>query len=75
MIDQMVDPFRWADSLRDPHCTLCPLGDEWQNKDKRCLPGYGPEDAEIMIIGEAPGEQEIKWGVRRPFSGPAGNYL
>lgn len=32
--------------------------------------GYGPDDAEVMAIGIAPGRTEIKVG--KPFQGPAG---
>ena len=35
--------------------------------------GEGNPQAEIMFIGEAPGEQEDKLG--RPFVGPAGKFL
>ena len=35
--------------------------------------GEGNPNAEIMFIGEAPGEQENKLG--RPFVGPAGKFL
>ena len=35
--------------------------------------GVGPADADLMIIGEAPGEQEDRQGV--PFVGPSGNLL
>lgn len=37
------------------------------------VPGEGPETAEIMMIGEAPGFYEDRDG--RPFVGPAGKYL
>lgn len=37
------------------------------------VPGEGPEDAEIMFIGEGPGFHEDRQG--RPFVGAAGNYL
>ena len=39
----------------------------------KAVPGEGPEDAEIMFIGEAPGWHEDQQG--RPFVGPAGQYL
>ncbi|MFC1903624.1 uracil-DNA glycosylase [Chloroflexota bacterium] len=39
----------------------------------KVVPGEGPEDAEIMFIGEAPGWHEDQQG--RPFVGPAGQYL
>ncbi len=39
----------------------------------RAVPGEGPEDAEIMFIGEAPGYNEDQEG--RPFVGAAGKFL
>jgi DNA polymerase len=37
------------------------------------VPGEGPEDADIMMIGEAPGYHENRLG--RPFVGAAGRFL
>ncbi len=37
------------------------------------VPGEGPEEAEIMFIGEGPGFHEDRQGL--PFVGAAGNYL
>ena len=39
----------------------------------RAVPGEGPENAEILFIGEAPGWHEDQQG--RPFVGPAGQFL
>lgn len=39
----------------------------------RAVPGEGPENAEIMFIGEGPGYHEDQQG--RPFVGPAGKFL
>jgi len=39
----------------------------------RRVPSYGPLDAKIVIIGEAPGRQECLVG--RPFIGPSGHLL
>jgi uracil-DNA glycosylase family 4 len=39
----------------------------------RAVPGEGPEDANIMFIGEGPGFHEDRQG--RPFVGAAGKYL
>ncbi len=50
-------------------CQLCPIS----RTRTRAVPGEGPEDAEIMFIGEAPGWHEDQQG--RPFVGPAGKYL
>lgn len=37
------------------------------------VPGEGPEDADLLFIGEAPGWHEDQQG--RPFVGPAGAFL
>lgn len=37
------------------------------------VPGEGPEDADLMFIGEAPGYHEDRQG--RPFVGAAGQFL
>jgi len=50
-------------------CTKCLLH---QGRTKT-VPGEGPEDAEIMFIGEAPGFHEDQQG--RPFVGSAGTFL
>ncbi len=50
-------------------CALCPLGDTRHN----LVFGVGNEHAEVMLIGEGPGEQEDLQGV--PFVGPAGQLL
>lgn len=39
----------------------------------KAVPGEGPENAEIMFIGEAPGWNEDQQG--RPFVGAAGKFL
>jgi DNA polymerase len=50
-------------------CTKCPL----HKFRKRPVPGDGPLDADVMIIGEAPGRYEDEAG--KPFVGPAGKLL
>jgi uracil-DNA glycosylase family 4 len=39
----------------------------------RTVPGAGPSSAEVMFIGEAPGQREDERGL--PFVGPAGRFL
>ena len=51
------------------NCTACPLF----SKATQTVFGVGPEDAEIMIVGEQPGDQEDLAGL--PFAGPAGAIL
>jgi DNA polymerase len=50
-------------------CHACPLG----TQRTRAVPGEGPVDAEIMLVGEAPGYYEDQQG--RPFVGAAGQVL
>jgi DNA polymerase len=50
-------------------CHACPLGAQRT----RAVPGEGPVDAEILLIGEAPGYYEDQQG--RPFVGAAGQFL
>lgn len=50
-------------------CTACPL---YANATQIVF-GEGPENAEIMIVGEQPGDQEDAAGA--PFIGPAGEIL
>ena len=50
-------------------CRACPLA----TTRTRAVPGEGPVDAEIMLIGEAPGYYEDQQG--RPFVGAAGQFL
>ena len=35
--------------------------------------GTGPPDADIVVVGESPGPQDVSTG--KPFSGPAGDLL
>lgn len=50
-------------------CTRCPLHIDAT----QAVPGEGPADARMMIVGEQPGDQEDLAG--RPFVGPAGQLL
>jgi len=49
-----------------PDCDLC-------RTRTHAVPGEGPEDAEIMFVGEAPGFYEDQQA--RPFVGAAGRFL
>lgn len=50
-------------------CHLCPLGDSR----RLAVPGEGPADAALVLVGEAPGEKEDEAG--RPYVGNAGRLL
>lgn len=42
-------------------------------RDTQVVFGAGPEDATLMLVGEAPGDREDHRG--EPFVGPAGDVL
>ncbi len=50
-------------------CRACPL---WQLGTQTVF-GEGPDGADVVLVGEQPGDQEDKQG--RPFVGPAGRLL
>ena len=51
------------------HCRACPLAETRTN----VVFGVGSRQADILFIGEGPGEQEELQG--EPFVGPAGKLL
>jgi DNA polymerase len=70
------DPFAAADypdlaalAEAEADCTRCPL----YRDATQVVPGAGPRAAELMIVGEQPGDREDRAG--RPFVGPAGEVL
>ena len=56
--------------MRNANCKLCPLHAGARTV---CIPGDGPRDAEILVVGQNPGSQEDRQG--RPFVGPSGKLL
>lgn len=52
----------------DAICEECPLFEH-----NTYVPTVGPEKATIVLIGEAPGAQEVK--TKQPFTGPSGQLL
>jgi uracil-DNA glycosylase len=51
------------------NCRKCRL---WQTA-KNAVPGEGPVNAEVMLVGQNPGAEEDETG--KPFVGRAGKYL
>ncbi len=68
-IDTTETPTLEALSDAAAECISCPL---YQNATQTVF-GTGPVDAEMMIVGEQPGEYEDREGL--PFIGPAGRLL
>ncbi len=50
-------------------CTNCPLHKDADN----AVPGEGPADARVMLVGQNPGAKEDETG--RPFVGQSGRHL
>jgi probable DNA metabolism protein len=63
-----AQPKRQQPSTLD-QCRRCEL---WRNA-TQAVPGVGPTSAQIMLVGEQPGDQEDLAG--KPFIGPAGQVL
>jgi len=53
-------------------CMQCKRCELYQTRNKVVF-GVGPKDAEILFVGEGPGQQEDLLG--EPFVGPAGQFL
>jgi DNA polymerase-1 len=56
--------------MRNANCKLCDLHRYARTV---CVDGDGPKDAQILVIGQNPGQQEDRDG--RPFIGPSGKLL
>ncbi|BAK67520.1 putative uracil-DNA glycosylase [Sphingobium sp. SYK-6] len=76
MVAQGADPFPAAPpgTLEEiaqgiAACRRCPIG----CNGTRAVPGEGPAQARLLIVGEQPGDSEERAG--RPFVGPAGQLL
>ncbi|MFW3146049.1 MAG: uracil-DNA glycosylase family protein [Thermoplasmatota archaeon] len=67
--DDRLDPLLEEIAKRVVTCTRCDLAGSRIN----AVPGEGPQHAEIMFIGEAPGAKEDETG--RPFVGQSGQLF
>ncbi len=68
---ESLDALRELEALREEasHCRACPL---WKDATQTVF-GEGPPHAQIMLVGEQPGDKEDLAG--KPFVGPAGQML
>jgi DNA polymerase len=68
---EFIPPHPTLASLREAAagCRGCPL---WRDATQTVF-GEGPRDAEVMLVGEQPGDQEDRQG--HPFVGPSGQLL
>jgi DNA polymerase len=63
------DPTAWSLRTEVQHCRGCEL---YENATQAVM-GEGPEDADLLLVGEQPGDREDLEG--HPFVGPAGRLL
>jgi DNA polymerase-1 len=56
--------------MRNANCKLCRLH---EHATTVCINGDGPTDADILVVGQNPGQQEDRKG--KPFIGPSGKLL
>lgn len=63
----MATLFSLSEEIR--RCTACPL----YKSATLAVPGEGPKEAKIMLVGEAPGAEEDRQGL--PFVGRSGKFL
>lgn len=66
-IEREIDKYDLPQRIRS--CQSCALHDQCYQH----VPGHGPIPADLMFVGEAPGQQEDTEGT--PFVGPAGQLL
>lgn len=59
--------------FREKYCDFFDQLDRGRFDSKRFVPAVGPDDAEVMLVGEAPGANEVEEG--EPFVGRAGDKL
>jgi uracil-DNA glycosylase family protein len=69
--EQFVALARDLDALRAAPAT-CRACDLWERSTQTVF-GEGPEGADLVLVGEQPGDREDREG--RPFVGPAGHVL
>lgn len=67
----MIDKARWLEQMREgwSQCQACKLAPLRKN----VVFGYGNPEAQVLVVGEAPGKNEDMQG--RPFVGEAGELL
>ncbi len=65
----------WPEGWRDLYTQMatCPRCPELVRNRTQVVPGDGPVNARLVLVGEAPGWHEDQQG--RPFVGPAGQFL
>jgi DNA polymerase len=75
------DPQAWREAIEDGEATLeqaaraaraCRACDLWERATQTVF-GEGPASAEVVLVGEQPGDKEDRTG--HPFVGPAGRVL
>jgi uracil-DNA glycosylase family 4 len=63
----VTEPAKMKPKAPGAHCDECPL------RERPFAPGHGPAKAEYVLVGEAPGKDELRQ--QRPFVGQSGKLL
>jgi uracil-DNA glycosylase len=71
-VDTNLEPINGTSLKEPPSLDACKRCSLWRNATQP-VPGCGPADARVMLVGEQPGEQDDREG--KPFLGPAGEML
>ncbi|AQH01592.1 uracil-DNA glycosylase [Burkholderia sp. KK1] len=71
-INTDLEPIKGTLLTEPPSLDACKRCALWRNA-TQAVPGVGPADARVMLVGEQPGDQEDREG--KPFVGAAGKLL
>ncbi|SAL03190.1 UdgX family uracil-DNA binding protein [Caballeronia ptereochthonis] len=71
-INTDLEPIKGTMLTEPPSLDACRRCALWRNA-TQAVPGAGPADARVMLVGEQPGDHEDREG--KPFVGPAGKLL
>jgi DNA polymerase len=71
-INTDLEPIKGTLLTEPPSLDACKRCALWRNA-TQAVPGVGPADARVMLVGEQPGDQEDREG--KPFVGAAGTLL
>ncbi|WP_250510237.1 UdgX family uracil-DNA binding protein [Caballeronia sp. GACF4] len=67
-----LEPLQGTSLKEPPSLDACKRCSLWRNA-TQAVPGIGPANARVMLVGEQPGDNEDREG--KPFVGPAGKLL
>lgn len=66
-VNPFDEPYKGMSKAPGAKCDLCPL------REYPMVPGFGPAKAQIVLVGEAPGKDEVLQ--KKPFVGKSGQLM